>query len=130
MPPLKTGSGIMYKIILWDFDGTLTNFKHAQKHAIKAMFERLELGPCDDEAVDRYDEINEKYWRLIETGKYDKEHCFYNASSSFLKNWGCRQMLLKNSTTVTRSRSVKLQCITMTVSRCFQICVAEFGSTL
>ena len=62
----------MYKIILWDFDGTLTNFKNAQKHAIQSMFERLGLGLCDDAMVDRYDEINEKYWRLIETGKYDK----------------------------------------------------------
>ena len=78
----------MYKIILWDFDGTLTNFKHAQKHAIKAMFERLELGPCDDEAVDRYDEINEKYWRLIETGKYDKRTLLLQRFIEFFEELG------------------------------------------
>ena len=88
MPPLKTGSGAMYKIILWDFDGTLTNFKHAQKHAIKSMFERLELGPCDDAAVDRYDEINEKYWRLIEAGKYDKRTLLLQRFIEFFEELG------------------------------------------
>ena len=78
----------MYKIILWDFDGTLTNFKHAQKHAIKAMFERLELGPCDDATVDRYDEINEKYWRLIETGKYDKRTLLLQRFIEFFEELG------------------------------------------
>lgn len=78
----------MYKIILWDFDGTLTNFKHAQNHAIKSMFERLELGPCDDAAVDCYDEINEKYWRLIETGKYDKRTLLLQRFIEFFEELG------------------------------------------
>lgn len=78
----------MYKIILWDFDGTLTNFKHAQKHAIQALFERMELGPCDDATVERYDEINEKYWRLIETGRYDKRTLLLQRFFEFFEELG------------------------------------------
>ena len=78
----------MYRIILWDFDGTLTNFKHAQKYAIKAMFKRFGFGPCDDSMVERYDEINEKYWRLIESGKYEKRTLLLQRFVDFLEELG------------------------------------------
>ncbi len=77
-----------YQMILWDLDGTLTNFKHAQKHAIKALFERFGFGPCDDALVDHYDEINEKYWRLIETGKYDKRTLLLKRFNEFFDKLG------------------------------------------
>ena len=78
----------MYKMIFWDLDGTLTNFKHAQKYAIKSMFEQFGYGPCDDAMVDRYDEINEKYWRLIEAGGHEKRTLLLQRFFEFFEELG------------------------------------------
>ena len=36
----------MIKAILWDVDGTLLDFRLAEKLAIKACFERFDIHPC------------------------------------------------------------------------------------
>ena len=52
----------MIKVILWDVDGTLLDFKKSEYAAIKKCFEIYNLGICTDEMIARYSEINRKYW--------------------------------------------------------------------
>ena len=52
----------MIKVILWDVDGTLLDFKKAEYTAIKKCFEIFNLGECTDEMIGRYSVINRKYW--------------------------------------------------------------------
>lgn len=62
----------MFKVILWDVDGTLIDFKAGEKAAIKRCFEIFKLGPCTDEMVAEYSDINTRYWKLLELGKMTK----------------------------------------------------------
>ncbi len=60
------------KVVLWDIDGTLLNFKAAEKVAIRKCFEVCELGDCTDEMIARYSVINHKYWKKLELGEMSK----------------------------------------------------------
>lgn len=60
------------KIILWDLDGTLTDFASAEKAALRSGFEAFGYGPCDDEMARRYAVHNEACWKRIEKEKVDK----------------------------------------------------------
>ena len=62
----------MIKAILWDVDGTLLDFRLAEKLAIKACFERFDIHPCTDEMIARYAQINAKYWLMLEMGEITK----------------------------------------------------------
>lgn len=62
----------MIKAVLWDIDGTLLDFKQAEKYAIKKCFEIFSIGVCTDEMIERYSKINEKYWKLLELGELTK----------------------------------------------------------
>ena len=62
----------MIKVILWDVDGTLLDFKMAEKEAIRKCFEVFELGECSDEMLKSYSMINRKYWEKLERGEITK----------------------------------------------------------
>ncbi len=62
-----------YRILLWDIDGTILNFKAAEFAAIKKGFERLNLGPCTDEMIKVYSSINEKWWKRLESKECTKK---------------------------------------------------------
>ena len=57
----------MITVILWDVDGTLLDFKKSEYAAIKKCFEIFNLVECTDEMIQRYSEINRKYWEKLET---------------------------------------------------------------
>lgn len=61
-----------YDIILWDVDGTLLNFKYSQRHALMQCFEIFKI-PITEAVIDRYDQINDGYWKMLELGKMTKE---------------------------------------------------------
>ena len=61
-----------YNIILWDIDNTLLDFQYSQKKALSACFKKAGL-TITDEIVDRYDKINESYWKMLERGEITKE---------------------------------------------------------
>jgi len=52
-----------YKYFLWDIDGTVLNFKAAEKTAIRSLFGKFNLGECTDSMLGRYSKINKKYWK-------------------------------------------------------------------
>lgn len=62
----------MYKYLLWDIDGTILNFKAAENLAIKALFEKYNLGECSDEMIEDYSKINAKYWKALERCEISK----------------------------------------------------------
>ncbi len=62
----------MIKVILWDIDGTVLNFLKSENYAIKKCFAALNICECDDAMVERYSEINKKYWEMLERGEITK----------------------------------------------------------
>ena len=66
----------MIKVILWDIDGTLLDFKAAERQAMKNCFAVYELGECCDEMIARYAKINDEYWELLEKGGITRQELF------------------------------------------------------
>lgn len=73
----------MIKSLLWDIDGTLLDFKAAEKAALRACFSVFHLGECSDEMIARYSEINQNYWRRLEAGKLSKAEILYKRFEDF-----------------------------------------------
>lgn len=78
----------MIKAILWDIDGTLLNFKIAEKCAIQACFDMFELGVCTDEMLKRYSNINAGYWKRLEAGEISKEQVLIGRFEEFFQKEG------------------------------------------
>lgn len=62
----------MYRYLLWDIDGTVLNFLASEAYAIRALFEKYEIGECSEERIRLYSEINSKYWRKLERNELTK----------------------------------------------------------
>lgn len=75
----------MIKAILWDIDGTLLNFKEAEKCAIRKCFSVFKLGECTDEMIARYSTINDKYWKSLERGEITKQEVLHNRFEEFFQ---------------------------------------------
>lgn len=75
----------MIKVILWDVDGTLLDFKQAEYAAIKKCFEIFELGECTDEMIARYSAINRNYWEKLERGEITKQEVLVNRFAEFFE---------------------------------------------
>ena len=76
------------KAILWDVDGTILDFKAAQKNAIRACFEHFYLGNCSDEMLAVYDGINTKYWKALERGELTREEVLLGRFYEFFNMYG------------------------------------------
>ena len=73
----------MIKVILWDVDGTLLDFKKAEYAAIKKCFEIFNLGECTDEMIGRYSILNRKYWDKLEQKEITKPEMLVNRFADF-----------------------------------------------
>ena len=73
----------MIKVILWDVDGTLLDFKKAENAAIKKCFDIFQLGECSDEMIARYSFINRKYWEKLERKEITKAEVLVNRFVDF-----------------------------------------------
>lgn len=62
----------MYKYLLWDIDGTVLDFLASEAYAIRALFQKYNIGECDDEKLRLYSQINVKYWQKLERGEMTK----------------------------------------------------------
>lgn len=79
---------IEIKLVLWDVDGTILNFFEAQKNAIRACFDKFDLGECDDEMLSIYDGINHKYWKALERGEITKPQVLTGRFHEFFTMYG------------------------------------------
>lgn len=57
-----------FDVVLWDLDGTLLDFKIAQKEAITQVFRTIHK-PLTDDIIDLYSQINESYWNKLRLGE-------------------------------------------------------------
>ena len=73
----------MIKVILWDVDGTLLDFKKSEYAAIKKCFEIFNLGECTDEMIKRYSVINKGYWEKLERKEITKQEVLLNRFVDF-----------------------------------------------
>ncbi len=62
----------MYQYLLWDIDGTVLDFLASEAYAIKALFQKYNIGVCSDEMIKLYSKINAKYWQRLERNELTK----------------------------------------------------------
>jgi 2-haloacid dehalogenase len=75
----------MIKVLLWDIDGTILNFKIAERNSLRACFDEFGLGECSDETVAQYSAINQSYWERLELGELTKAQVLLNRFADFLE---------------------------------------------
>lgn len=61
-----------YDVILWDLDGTLLDFNHAQHHSLCKCLKEIGVVP-DERIVERYSRINDSWWKRLERGEVTKK---------------------------------------------------------
>lgn len=83
---MQRGKKDMIKVILWDVDGTLLDFKKAEYVAIKKCFEIFNLGECSDEMISRYSDINRRYWEKLERKEITKQEVLVNRFVDFFES--------------------------------------------
>ena len=60
-----------YNTILFDADGTLLDFKAAEKNALEATLRYIGVEPTEELTL-RYSAINEGMWKMLERGEIKK----------------------------------------------------------
>jgi len=86
MTKYKPEVGNLIKTILWDIDGTLLDFKAAEKAAIKNLFREYGLGECTDAMIGEYSSINDKYWKMLERNEITKDRVLIGRFEEFFSN--------------------------------------------
>ena len=77
-----------FTTILWDVDGTLLDFKAAEKAAVQALFREFGLGECTDEMVRHYSLINEVFWERLERNELTKPQILVGRFAQFFTEIG------------------------------------------
>jgi HAD superfamily (subfamily IA) hydrolase, TIGR02254 len=77
-----------FTTILWDVDGTLLDFKAAEKAAVQALFREFGLGECTDEMVRHYSRINEVFWERLERNELTKPQILVGRFEQFFTEVG------------------------------------------
>lgn len=79
--------GYMIKVILWDMDGTILDFKAAEHNAIRECFKKFQLGECTDEMIQEYSALNDSYWKRLELGEITKSRLLVQRFEEFLSSY-------------------------------------------
>lgn len=78
----------MFKVVLWDIDGTLLDFEKAEEAGIRGCFVHYNLGECTDEMLEHYKVINRGYWQAMERGEIEKPMLLVKRFEDFLNAYG------------------------------------------
>ena len=73
----------MIRVLLWDVDGTLLDFKAAEKTALGAAFRRFGLGTLDEARLARYSALNDRWWKALERGEVTKSRLLVGRFKEF-----------------------------------------------
>lgn len=73
----------MIKVILWDVDATLLDFKKSESLALKKTFAHFGLENCTDSITEQYSAINQRYWQRLEQGELTKEQVLVGRFEEF-----------------------------------------------
>jgi len=74
------------RVLLWDIDNTLLDFKASEKTAIRKAFESFDLGECSDEMIAEYSAINDRYWQMLEKGIISRKQTQIGRFVEFFNN--------------------------------------------
>lgn len=78
----------MIRVILWDVDGTLLDFKKAERGSLQTCFKTFDLGPCPEDRVARYSALNDSFWKRLERGEITKAELLPGRFEVFFKQEG------------------------------------------
>ncbi len=78
----------MFKVVLWDVDGTLLDFEKAEEAGIRSCFKKYNLGECTDEMLEAYKKINLRYWQMLERGETTKSEILVGRFREFFEVYG------------------------------------------
>ena len=76
-----------YEFLLFDADHTLFDFKTGEYYALKEALEYYNL-PSSDKHIERYSDINVKYWKMLERGEIDKKSLMLARFVEFATEYG------------------------------------------
>lgn len=86
----------MYKYVLWDIDGTVLDFLASEAYAIRALFQKYNIGVCSDEMLGLYSGINAKYWQMLERNELTKEEILVGRFREFFEKIGVDTSIAEN----------------------------------
>lgn len=75
----------MIRHILWDIDGTLINFDMAETRALVDGFQAFGLAKLDQNSIDIYKRINQKYWLQLEKQEITKLQVLHGRFEEFFR---------------------------------------------
>lgn len=76
------------KAVLWDLDSTLIDYHIPERNAIIRCFEDFNLGPCPEEFLTSYHDVNIKWWDKLEKGIMTKERITVGRFEEMLEKFG------------------------------------------
>ena len=76
-----------YDVVLWDMDGTLLDFKVAQKEALTQVFRAIHK-PLTEDMITLYSSINDIYWKKLELGEVTQPELLDGRFRTFFEELG------------------------------------------
>ena len=76
-----------YKFILFDADATLLDFKRSEYEAVVDVLQKFNL-PVSDEIINKYSEINDAHWKMLERGEIEKNRLYAARWERFCEFYG------------------------------------------
>ena len=76
-----------YKILLFDADSTLLDFKKCEHEAVIDCLNDAKLS-VSDEVIQKYSEINDGYWKMLERGEITKKELMVARWASLFEYYG------------------------------------------
>ncbi len=86
----------MYKYLLWDIDGTVLDFLAAEACAMRALFQKYNLGEISEDKIRLYSDINLKYWQMLERNELTKAEILVGRFREFFEIIGADVSLAEN----------------------------------